>query len=284
MKEKNWINAVSILALVAAGCSAVPSSPARPEASPTNIPHALVIDPPTIESPTLTTSGIRMPVKTETASWKIPDIKTWISWIKNPNFLKQFAKSQFKLTEYTTLDHQNQQEFASSDYPGNSCGETVLAMAINLINFYKTGIDPRTTNADIINELTENTALIKPNGPNMTDYNLKLAFDHFGQKDGLFSTVTLTPYCNGNCTSAIPGSEWSELFKSAQRNVLDKGGVLVAFVQEAGNPSVGHFIIIPSFDNGETVIMDPKNGSVRTIGLGAYTPSLLSLFGVVPPQ
>jgi hypothetical protein len=268
---------------VAAGCSAVPTTPFSPEAPPTNIPQALVIDPPTIESPTITPSRMITLSETATPGWEIPTIETWRSLMKNPDFLKQFAKSQFNLNEYTTLDPQNMQEFASADYPGNSCGETTLAMAINLYTFRKTGINPEITDADVINELTENTTLIKSNGPNMTDYNLKLAFDHFGEKNGLFSTVTLTPYCYGNCTSAIPGSEWSGIFKAAQEIVLNKGGVLVAFVQEAGNPLVGHFILITSY-NGKVVIMDPKDGSVKTTDLGAYTPNLLSLFGVVPPQ
>jgi hypothetical protein len=53
MERNSLIRAVGILAFMAAGCSAVPSAPVRPEVSPTNIPYALVIEPPTIEPPTL---------------------------------------------------------------------------------------------------------------------------------------------------------------------------------------------------------------------------------------
>jgi len=263
-------------------------SPTRPTeaATPTNYPSTLTIEPPTIEPPIIeysTLTPTQFPPPEETI--ELPSIPTrspeiWKSEITDKKKLEEIAISQFDLAQYKNLDPQNKLEFANAHYLENSCGPTIIAI---LMNLYDVREPQRVTISDVINGLVKDK-LIKSNGTNMTDRSLRRAIESIGQEYYIFSVVPLTPVSDPENPIAIPGSEWSELFKAAQETVLNKGGVLVAFVQEAGNPSVGHFILIPSFDNGETVIMDPKNGSVRTIGLGAYTPSLLSLFGVVPSQ
>jgi hypothetical protein len=247
-------------------------------------------------SPTVTEVMPNIPTitPTETATleptleWQIPSTETWASWLADPSFLKQFLVNQFDLNQYANLDPKFKQEFAKADYPGNSCGEAVITELINMYTYRETGKSLGITTADVINELLGKTYLIRPNGTNMTDYNLKSAIDFYGQKTDLFSTVSLTTYCGDKgCTSAIPGSEWSGLFKTAKKDVFDQGGVLVAFVQKGGNPpgSEGHFIIISSFSNGQSLIVDTLDGSARVMALGAYVstqPGLLSLIGVVP--
>jgi hypothetical protein len=298
-------SALGILAL-AANQAGFKASPTIPETASTNTVSTLTIEPPTqvkLSTPTATTVTATPPPPEETAtiepteSWKIPTKEEIELMLADPGFFTEpqgpsgriIITNQFNDKEYERLDPQLlQQNFESANYKGNSCGEAVIATLYKMFKYFETGDVPDFTIADVINQLIKEK-IILPNGTNMNDYQLKGAIDYFGQQTGMFSPIPLTRYCGGGgCTSTIPGSEWSGLFKIAQKSVLNEGGALVAFVQKGGNPpgSVGHFIIISSFNRGgEPLIVDSLKGVARVVGLGAYVdaqPGLLSLTGVIP--
>jgi len=279
-----------LIIFIAASLSACAKGPNTPYIPSETAPRVTEVSPTVTEvMPIPTITPTETATLEPTLGWQIPDTETWASWLTDPNFLDKIVVNQFDSGQYKNLDPQYMQEFANADYPGNSCGEAIVTELLNMYTYRKTGNIPDFTIADVINGLIKETSVIRPNGTNMTDYNLKLAIDFFGKKTDLFSTVSLTPYCGDKgCTSAIPGSDWSRLFKIAEENVLNKDGVLIAFVQKGGHPpgSLGHFIIISSFNSGgEPLIVDSLDGNARVIGLGAYVsvhPGLLSLIGVVP--
>lgn len=252
---------------------------------------------------------------TDEELWEVPTIEKRKEALADPNYFlnpqdtsgRIMLTPQFDNTQWERL--LDKSRFLSCDYKGHGCGVAVIATAIKVMDYFKTGKVPDVTCADMVNFLIdkdhEGFRLIWPNSISMYDDVLKWSLMATGQETGLFNFTQLTPDW-GLKTHVIPASEWASLFKRAKKEVLDKGGIVFARVLKYGVPegSMGHFIIISSFNHGgEPLIVDSigpwrdhkRQGMARTIGLGAYVervqkgvteyggwPGLLWMGGVVP--
>lgn len=229
-----------------------------------------------------------------TRGWETPSLSERINLLSNPDFFvkpidgRAIISPQFDDAQWERL--KDKTYFLSCDYKGNGCSEAVIASVIKMMEYFKTGKIPDVTAADIVNKLLDETyqgyQYIRPNNISMQDDPLKWALAFYGQETGLFKTVEgITPDWGISNTHVIPASEWNSIFKKGQKEVLDKGGVLVARVLKYGVPpgSAGHFIIISNFEGDQPLIVDsvgPKKdgerrGAARVVALGAYSEKVM---------
>jgi len=236
--------------------------------------------------------------------WKIPNLEERISLLANPDFFTKpldtsgriILTPQFDLNQYTRLEDQYRPHLNTAHYKENSCGSAVIATILKTFTYFKTGEVPDITIGDVLNELMNKTYDIQPNSTLMRDKTLELALGHYAEKSGLFHLVTgLTPYWGLEKSHLIPGNQWKGIFINAQEKVLDKGGVLTAFVVKYGiiHGSAGHFVIFSSLagstkplivDSIGPLIDGERKGSAQVMDLGAYCEDngFLGMMGVVP--
>lgn len=266
-----------------------------------------------VPTSTATSSSEATPTQ-EARSWEIPTISERRALLSNPDFFTKpldggtIITPQFDDGQWQRLNDRTY--FLSCDYKGNGCSEAVIASIVKMMEYFKNGKVPDVTAADVVNHLLDKTYqgyhYIWPNNISMQDDPLKWALELYGQETGLFKTVEgLTPDWGLSNTHVVPTSEWSDIFKKGQKEVLDKGGVLVARVLKYGVPpgSAGHFIIISNFVGDEPLIVDsigPKKdgarrGEARVVALATYSekvnpgvpnwggePGFLWMTGVIP--
>ena len=296
--------------LFAPGLLAACNAMAKEEgATPTSEPTNTLV--PT-ETPTPTSEPT--PTLEPTKGREIPSIEERRALLSDPEFFSKpldegiILTPQFDEAQWERLNDKTY--YLSCDYKSWGCSEAVIASVVKMMGYFKNGKVPDVTTADVVNELLDETyqgyQIIRANNISMQDDPLKWSLALYGEKTGLFKVVEgVTPDWGISNTHVIPTSEWAGIFKKGQKEVLDKGGVLVARVLKYGIPpgSAGHFIIISNFKGDQPLIVDsigPKKdgqrmGQARVVPLAAYVekvqqgvpdwggdPGFLWMAGVIP--
>ncbi len=207
-------------------------------------------------------------------------------------------------------------EVAMQKFMDNSCGLACFAMIQKISYYFATGIVPDIRIIDIFHKLRGKqytdirgyTEYIVPqsDAPLINDAALSPALEILDPNHELYETKELPPDYGVRDLYLFPRFKWDELFTTAKKDIIDKGGFILCFGYKYG---WGHIFLITSLDENSdnpVTIVDPKppvpqtqhQDSLQVLRLENYLekwddprgggvdpqPGLFRMVGIIPKQ